>query len=89
MAVLLPKLANPKSCCSALCPAASDIDFVSSPLTAFTDQYHATREHKTWIVLNHDDAFSIGIREAKIHAEINYAERSFPIMVFGVRPAKD
>jgi hypothetical protein len=67
---------------------ASGIDFVSFPLIPLTDQHHATYEHRTWNALNHDDAFPIGTREAKFHAETNYAERSFPVMVFGVRPAK-
>lgn len=87
-AALLPRIASPKSCHSAFCPFASDIDLVSFPLTLFTDQHHATCEHRSWNALYHDDTFPAGIRESKIHAETKYAERSFPITVFGVRPAK-
>jgi hypothetical protein len=64
MAALLPRLASPKSCHSAFCSFASDTDFVSLPLTVFTDQHHATHEYRTWNALHHDDAFPAGIREA-------------------------
>lgn len=72
MAALLPRLASP----SHVVPLSVQIrfHFVSFPLTALTGQHHATCKDRTWNAFHHDDAFPIGNREAKIHAEANYAE---------------